>query len=187
MHRLTILVFAFTIVRCSFSQEPMSMEKVNNAMEPYDGPCVKGVDTSTVLGKVMCGYQGWFRCPGDGSGRGWVHWNGRQGFKPGSCTIDFWPDTRELTDAEKYETSFKHADGSTAYVYSSFDKRPVLRHFKWMQQTGIHGVFVQRFIGTTAKLTSLYGVNQVLKNVREGANTYGRSWALMYDMSGGGQ
>ena len=28
------------------------------------------VDATTVRGKVMCGYQGWFRCPGDAAGHG---------------------------------------------------------------------------------------------------------------------
>jgi len=184
------------------SQDDKSMDKIKPftktmddiiaEMVPYNGPSEKGVDTSTLIGKVMCGYQGWFRCPGDGSGQGWDHWGQRDPdtdniiFIPGRATIDYWPDTRELTDEEKYETAFKHADGSTAYVYSSFDKMPVMRHFKWMKEAGIHGVFLQRFIGRTARPASLNGVNNVLKNVREGANIYGRSWALMYDMSGAG-
>lgn len=165
----------------------MTIEEVVAGMKPYDGPyATEQVETNTVLGKVMCGYQGWFRCPGDGSGQGWVHWGRGNAFNPDSCTIDYWPDTRELTNAEKYPTAFEHADGSKAYVYSAFDKKPVLRHFEWMKEAGIHGVFLQRFINGTEPPIKLYGYTKVLENVREGANTYGRSWALMYDMSGAG-
>jgi hypothetical protein len=165
----------------------MTMEEVLAEMKPYHGPNAKEqVDTRSVIGKVMCGYQGWFRSPGDGTGQGWVHW-GRQGeFNPKKLTIDYWPDTRDLREEELYPTEFKHADGSTAYVYSSADKKPVLRHFQWMKEAGIHGVFLQRFINGTEPPIKLYGYTRVLENVREGANTHGRAWALMYDMSGAG-
>src|ERR1035438_10055896 len=44
-------------------------------LAPYHGPVIKGVDTKTLTGKVMCGYQGWFGAPGDGSSEhGWQHW-----------------------------------------------------------------------------------------------------------------
>jgi hypothetical protein len=29
----------------------------------------------TLTGKIISGYQGWFNTPGDGAGRGWVHWD----------------------------------------------------------------------------------------------------------------
>lgn len=165
----------------------MTLDEVVAEMKPYDGPNSKEqVETNTVIGKVMCGYQGWFRAPGDGSGQGWVHWGRRGEFNPEMCTIDYWPDTRELSDEEKFPTDFKYADGTTAHVFSSMNKKTVIRHFKWMKEAGIHGAFLQRFINGTEPSIKLYGYTKVLENVREGANTHGRTWALMYDMSGAG-
>lgn len=40
-------------------------------------------------GLVMAGYQGWFNAPTDGANRKWHHYSGPDGFRPGSCTIDF--------------------------------------------------------------------------------------------------
>ena len=34
------------------------------------------IDATTLRGRVMCGYQGWFRCPGDAADMGWIHWSG---------------------------------------------------------------------------------------------------------------
>ena len=68
-------------------------------------------------GLVMAGYQGWFNTPGDGSGRGWHHYNGRDGFRPGSCSVDFWPEVSEYK--KLYKTEFTFADGKQASVFSS--------------------------------------------------------------------
>src|SRR5262245_27715794 len=35
-------------------------------LKPYAGPSERGVDTTTLSNKVMCGYQGWFNTEGDG-------------------------------------------------------------------------------------------------------------------------
>jgi hypothetical protein len=88
-------------------------------LKPYAGPSMRGVDTTTLDGKVMCGYQGWHAAEGDGCGRGWYHWSGKEGFKPGSCKIDLWPDVSELDPDERYATSFRLPDRTAAEVYSA--------------------------------------------------------------------
>ena len=153
-------------------------------MQPYAGISVGGVDTNTLTGKVMCGYQGWFTAPGDGSGRGWTHYGRRGRFEPGYCTIDLWPDVSDLDDDEKFPTAFRHSDGSVAHVFSSFCRKTVLRHFDWMKQYGIDGAFVQRFAVQTFDDLRLNHCNTVLMHCREGANVHGRTYAVMYDLSG---
>lgn len=147
------------------------------------GTFAQKVDTSTLLGKVMCGYQGWFAVPSDAIGRGWYHYQLNGVFQPGQCKIDLWPDVSDLDADEKYATSFRTADGSVAYVFSSQNRKTVVRHFKWMQEYGIDGVFIQRF-ASEVRGSGLTQFNNVLENCRAGAKQYGRSFAVMYDLSG---
>ena len=160
------------------------MQRVISKLAKYDGASNPGVDTSTLHGKVVTGYQGWFNAPGDGAGMNWYSWDRNGVMAPGSCTIDLWPDLSELDEDEKYPTAFRHADGSTAYVYSAYNRKTVLRHFRWMKEYGIDGAFVQRFVTTLTDPVSLNHVNAVLSHCREGANLYGRSYNVMYDLSG---
>ena len=159
---------------------------IQRTMHPFMGVSHPGVDASTMEGKVMCGYQGWFTANGDGAARGWTHWKGRNGFEPGSCEIDFWPDVTELGKDERYPTSFRLANGQPAEVYSAFNEKTVLRHFQWMKDYGVDGVFVQRFINDLSTAKGLRSRNVVLDHCREGANLYGRTYAVMYDLSGMG-
>lgn len=157
-----------------------------NPLQKYTGPSERGVDTSTLTGKVMCGYQGWFNAQGDGANRGWVHWtkNGRNLPGPGNINVDLWPDMSELAASERYPTAFKLADGSVAEVFSSYNKPTVLRHFQWMREYGLDGVFVQRFIGGLRNKTVAHHTDTVLSHCREGANRFGRAYAVMYDLTG---
>ncbi len=173
----TCLLGAATSGECA----DRSLDDVLAKMQPYRGPSVRGVDTTTLTGKVMSGYQGWFTAPGDGSGRGWFHYAGRGGFEPGRCSIDLWPDVSELDEDERHATPFRHADGSVAYVFSSLHRKTVLRHFRWMQDYGLDGAFVQRFTPGPDDRVHLYHNNTVLAHCREGANRYGRTYAVMYD------
>jgi hypothetical protein len=165
-------------------REAISADQAIAVLKHYNGPSTPGIDCTTLTGKVMCGYQGWFSAEGDGDGKGWSHYGSRGAFAPGHCGIDLWPDVSELGADEKYPTAFRHADGSAADVFSSYNPTTVLRHFHWMQQYGIDGVFVQRFAIETFNPVNLRHCNVVLDSCRQGANEYGRAYAVMYDLSG---
>lgn len=133
-------------------------------------------------GLVMAGYQGWFNTPGDGANRHWFHYQKNRIFEPGSCSIDMWPEMSEYE--KKYETSFKFKDGSPAYVFSSYDESTIDLHFKWMKDYGIDGVFLQRFIVTLKTESGRIHSHKVLKSALKAAEKYGRTIAVMYDLSG---
>lgn len=144
----------------------------------------KNLDFTTLNNKIMAGYQGWFNTPGDGNQYGWIHWSSG-GQKPNAenITIDMWPDLREFDADELFDTEFIYKDGSIAGLYSAYTTKSVDRHVKWMKDYGIDGVFVQRFISSA--LARRDQRDQVLQNVRMAAETHGRVFANMYDMSGG--
>ena len=134
----------------------------------------------TYKGLVMAGYQGWFNCESDGADRGWTHYNKNGKFEDGSCTIDFWPEMDEYK--VKYKTPFQFADGSPAYVFSSFDESTVDLHFKWMKEYGIDGVFMQRFFSVLESKNRLNHNDKVLASAIKAANKYGVAICLMYDI-----
>jgi hypothetical protein len=126
-------------------------------------------------GLMMAGYQGWFRAQGDGT-------NGRR-FAYGDeqrSGVDMWPDVSEYE--KTYETPWKLADGKPARFFSSVDKSTVDVHFKWMQQYGVDGVFMQRFFNNAKSRDSVSSV--ILRNSFDAASKYGRAIAVMYDLSG---
>jgi hypothetical protein len=179
------LIFLTLAASLSAQEIQITREQIIKRMQPYSGSHLAGVDTSTLEGKVMCGYQGWFAAPGDGSGSDWVHYGQtRRLFAPGHCTFDLWPDVSELGADEKFPTAFKHQDGSTAHVFGPCLPQTVLRHFRRMQDFGIDGVFLQRFGVGLKSATGLYHNDLVTANVEAGANQCGRIWAVMYDLSG---
>src|SRR6266496_2174668 len=132
-------------------------------------------------GRIMCGYQGWFRAEGDGSNRGWVHYGSGQ-FDSNHCHVDLWP---EVSEYEKtYPTSLKLEDGSPARVFSSWDASTVDLHFLWMQQYGIDGVFMQRFFDVTRTAESRANGRVILGHALAAAKKHQRAIAVMYDLSG---
>jgi hypothetical protein len=140
---------------------------------------------NTIEGKIFAGYQGWFNAEGDGSGLGWKHYKNRDGFKPGSINIDFWPDLTEYSKNLKYKTPFNHKDGSPAYLFSSADANTVNLHFKWMKDYGIDGVFVQRFSAAlTRGKKRKENLIKVFDNCFKSAKKHDRVISVMYDLTG---
>jgi hypothetical protein len=126
------------------------------------------IDATTLRHKVLCGYQGWFRCPDDPAKVGWRHWS-RDAKKigPNSLTFEMWPDMTECEDDEKYPApGFTYPDNKPAHLFSSANPKTVDRHFRWMQQYGIDGVLLQRFIVDLNDRA----VDKVLANVQKSAN-----------------
>jgi hypothetical protein len=142
----------------------------------------KGSAFPSYKGLVMAGYQGWFNAPDDGAGRGWNHYASHGKFEPGNCKIDCWPSVKEYK--KTYKTPFLHADSSAAWLFSSYDGSSVDLHFKWMQQYGVDGVFVQRFVTNIKNKVSLHHNNTVLNHALKAAQKYHRAIAVMYDFSG---
>jgi hypothetical protein len=138
------------------------------------------VDPSTLNNKVLVGYQGWFTCPSDGSGR-WTHWS-RGAPTPETLTVELFPDTSELAPDELCEIPGMTIAGKPAYLFSSRNAKTVSRHFQWMKQYGLDGVLVQRFVGEIRRKQQDGDV--VLKNVMNAATESGRTFAIEYDISG---
>ena len=143
------------------------------------------VDPTTLDGKLMFGYQGWFGCPGDGSPLNtWEHWFRRGAPTAATLRVDMWPDVSELSESERCDTSLTLPDGQHAQLYSAYNPRTVDRHFAWLQQYELPGVFLQRF---TVRLDdkSVRGFRDgVARNVRAASETHGRVFAIMYDITG---
>ena len=156
-------------------------------LDPYNGPTAENaVDATSWDGKVLCGYQGWFNTPGDGTEFGFGHWGQRLEQGNGRFVVDMWPDVSEYDPKDLAEVpGLKLPDGSPARLYSGFRKGPTLVHFKWMREYGIDGVFLSRFVGETTNPARARHVNTVLAHVREGAHREGRVWAMMLDLSTG--
>lgn len=143
------------------------------------------VDPSTLDRKLMMGYQGWFACPGDGSALNrWVHWFRNSTPTATNATVDFWPDIAELDADELFATAMTLPGSSPAKVYSPHKEKTVVRHFRWMKDNNLDGVFLQRFSSGLSSPDHFAFKNQVAANVRVGAETYGRVFAIMYDISG---
>ncbi|MBM3501819.1 MAG: hypothetical protein FJX74_24455, partial [Armatimonadetes bacterium] len=149
-------------------------------------PHADPVDASALRGKVMTGYQGWFRCPGDAAGMGWMHWSRDSArIAPETLTFEMWPDVSDYApDTLCVAPGFTHPDGRQAHLFTSDSATTVLRHFEWMREHSLDGAWVQRFVvGLPGGPADAWydSTLRVLGHVRGAATATGRVWALSYD------
>ncbi len=146
------------------------------------------VSAKTVQGKVMCGYQGWFRCPGDPTDLGWVHWSrDSKLLSSETACFEMWPDMSEYSLSERHAApGFTYPDGRQADLYTADNARTVLRHFEWMRNYGVDGAWLQHFLVDLpgGPLEKRYPSRlRVLNHVRKAARKTGRVWAISYDIA----
>ena len=158
---------------------------VGGADEPSLTKPEAEIDATSLRHKVLCGYQGWFRCPDDHAKVGWRHWSrDAKKISPDTLTFEMWPDMTEYEDDETYPVpGFTFPDGKPAHLFSSANPKTVNRHFEWMKRYGIDGVLLQRFLVDLKDRSA----DQVLANVQKSANRTGRAFALCYDLTGAPQ
>ena len=146
----------------------------------YTGPARDEVDPTSLKGKVMAGYQGWFRTPNDIADNGWWHWIDGQTMEPQFYHVDMWPDLTQYDPASLVRAgNILTASGAPAYLFSSTSYSVVHQHFRWMRKHNIDGAWLQRF-----KWEAGTEPEWVLRNVSQAAAEEGRVWGLEYDVSG---
>ncbi|KAL6895231.1 hypothetical protein HDV57DRAFT_1565 [Trichoderma longibrachiatum] len=145
---------------------------------PHAGRAAAAIDASTIQGKWLYGYQGWFRKPGPGVNN---HWSA-DGQTPGpnNIEIDFIPDVSQYPANCLFDTALTLPNGQPAKFYDSTCDGVVDLHFKWMQQYGIDGVILQRFSGSINDQSFITVLNQV----KAAAEKYGRGFIVEWDVSG---
>jgi hypothetical protein len=142
------------------------------------------VDARSLSGKVMVGYQTWFRCPGDGSiANSFDHWTAdHQTPTASNIVIDNYPDTTDYPAEALCKTPGLTVNGKPGAFFSSMALGTAMTHFKWMQDYDIDGAMVARFICCVA--ASRQDNDQPERNIMKAAETYGRVFAIDYDLTG---
>lgn len=146
------------------------------------------VDPTTIAGKHIVGYQGWFRVPGDGSGANdWSHWfGGNQTVTLANLRVDGWPDMTGYPTGEKLDSTWDTGSGAPSYIFSSFRTATINHHVSLMQANNIDCIAVQRFITQTRNTKDKALADKRVSTIKSAAATYGRTFFVMYDVNGSG-
>ncbi|MBE0673644.1 MAG: hypothetical protein IH591_03195 [Bacteroidales bacterium] len=153
--------------------------EMNPSLEPV--PNTTGSSYSEFIGKSVAGYQAWFTA--SESNTGWVHWSSNTRPAVGNSSFDIYPDVRDYNSDFLRISGFENlGNGDPSLLFSSADV--IDEHFKWMQDFGIDGIALQRFIGDNPYPITDSPFTKPIK-VREAAEATGRIFYICYDMSSG--
>ncbi len=177
-----VLLFTVSALLAACTKN-MSDQLADGARSAKMGATPLASPIGDVVGKVTVGYQGWFACIGDGSPiNAWWHWTQDWGQSPSPTNkgMKSWPDVRDYTTT--FATSFANlGNGQQARLFSSFTDQTVNVQFQWMQQYGIDCAALQRFNPTGGEGPVR---DAITAKVKTAAETYGRKFYIMYDVSG---
>lgn len=181
MKKLNSLLFAAT---CLLALSCTKKNSTDQLLHEKDlAVAAQASPPGDVVGKVTVGYQGWFACTGDGSPiNAWWHYTQNWAQAPSATNngIKSWPDVRDYSST--FQTNWPNLNnGQPAKLFSSFTDQTVNTHFQWMQQNGIDAAALQRFNpnGQEGPVR-----DAITAKVKTAAETYGRKFYIMYDVSG---
>ena len=149
-------------------------------------PSTTASSYSEFIGKSVAGYQVWFTAGSLTSG--WVHWNSHTSGAPGANTSHFevCPDISEYPDAILKPTNLAPMGNGTPFkLFTSSDKEVIDIHMKWVNDYGIDGAAVQRFIGNIGSSIVNSPAESIIK-VKNAAEANERIFYICYDTSSSG-
>src|ERR1700691_5260572 len=158
---LALSAFGCLAIACgpALAQGPQNKAQ---AINRQSAKAADTVDPTTLNGKLIMGYQGWFNCPGDGTKVGWWHW-----FTGPDPTVDFLPNAADYPTSEQCVTTMLDAAGNSVNLFSDANPATVETQFAWMQQYGLDGVALQRFSVDLLAKQTLDARNIVLATARQ--------------------
>jgi hypothetical protein len=144
-------------------------------------PATSGSDYSEFKGKSVAGYQAWFSASNTNSN--WVHWSSSTRPEVGNFSFEVYPEISDYNEEILSPTGFENfGDGKPATLFSSSDVIDI--HFDWMNEAGIDGVALQRFIGDAPYPINSSSSAKPVK-VKVAAERTRKIFYICYDMSSG--
>ncbi len=133
---------------------------------------------------VLAGYQGWFATPRNRLLRRWSHWSRSGEPRRGSSAIELYPDVREYPADALARTGYANlGQGGVTRLFDSDHEGVLDLHVRWMQDYGLNGVALQRFVVGIAEERGEWR-NSVASHLKLASERRGRTFYIMYDISG---